>query len=315
MKNGKYLPPKGIGPLLGGVGVGSAPLQLGLLLLVTLPALFWQLEAADLTLMEARNFVTAREIGEHGNWLLPTMNGQLRLAKPPLPTWITLVSALAAGDVENLAALRFPAAAMAAALVLFTWLLARELSADKLVPLLSALVLASSFAFVQAGRQGTWDIYCHSFMGGAIWLFVRACRRPGPGYGLFAACGIMLATSFLSKGPVSFYALLLPLGIAWYTRKNRPSLSGKNKPLALATGLTLVLALAWPAYVWLQVPHDLVAMASRESTAWLERHNRPFWFYWSFPVETGAWALLAAASLAIPYMRSRAGRYGNYSLL
>ena len=37
--------------------------------------------------MEARNYVTAREILQDGSWLLPTMNGELRIAKPPLPPW------------------------------------------------------------------------------------------------------------------------------------------------------------------------------------------------------------------------------------
>ena len=39
-------------------------------------------------IMESRNLVTAREIVTEGNWLVPTMNGVLRLEKPPLPTWV-----------------------------------------------------------------------------------------------------------------------------------------------------------------------------------------------------------------------------------
>lgn len=39
-------------------------------------------------IMEARNIVTAREMVADGNWLVPTMNGELRLEKPPLPTWV-----------------------------------------------------------------------------------------------------------------------------------------------------------------------------------------------------------------------------------
>ena len=43
-------------------------------------------------IMEARNMVTAREMVHDGNWLVPTMNGDLRLEKPPLPTWLTAVA-------------------------------------------------------------------------------------------------------------------------------------------------------------------------------------------------------------------------------
>lgn len=39
-------------------------------------------------IMETRNLETAREMAEGGSWLVPTMNGEIRLEKPPLPTWI-----------------------------------------------------------------------------------------------------------------------------------------------------------------------------------------------------------------------------------
>jgi len=37
-------------------------------------------------IMEARNFVTAREMLTQGNWILTTMDGLPRYEKPPLPT-------------------------------------------------------------------------------------------------------------------------------------------------------------------------------------------------------------------------------------
>src|SRR5687768_1835411 len=87
----------------------QTPSQLGLLLLVVTLCLFVNLQAGDLTLMEARNFIAAREMAREGHWLLPTMNGQLRLAKPPLPTWITAWAGLIAGNMDQLPVLRFPA--------------------------------------------------------------------------------------------------------------------------------------------------------------------------------------------------------------
>ena len=62
-------------------------------------------EALSVNIMEARNFVTAREMVEKGNWLIPSMNGQLRLAKPPLPTWITAYVGCFLGT-ENVSLLR-----------------------------------------------------------------------------------------------------------------------------------------------------------------------------------------------------------------
>ena len=45
-------------------------------------------------IMESRNIVTAREMVYDGHWIVPTMNGELRLENPPLPTCLTAVAYL-----------------------------------------------------------------------------------------------------------------------------------------------------------------------------------------------------------------------------
>ncbi|NND50776.1 MAG: glycosyltransferase, partial [Flavobacteriaceae bacterium] len=42
----------------------------------------------DVTIMEARNFITAREMLSDDNWVLTTMNGEPRYQKPPFPSWM-----------------------------------------------------------------------------------------------------------------------------------------------------------------------------------------------------------------------------------
>lgn len=59
-----------------------------LLMVLGLFTFFVNLEQLPSDIMEQRNLVTAREIADEGNWLVPTMNGELRLQKPPLPTWV-----------------------------------------------------------------------------------------------------------------------------------------------------------------------------------------------------------------------------------
>src|SRR5680860_1572494 len=66
--------------------------------------------------MEARNFITAREMLTHNNWIFTTMNELPRYEKPPLPTWLTAISAWLFG-IQNLFAYRLPAAL--SALMLF----------------------------------------------------------------------------------------------------------------------------------------------------------------------------------------------------
>ena len=55
-------------------------------------------------IMETRNLQTAREMVEGDHWLVPMMNGNYRLEKPPLPTWIAAV--VDAVSPDNLAAQR-----------------------------------------------------------------------------------------------------------------------------------------------------------------------------------------------------------------
>ena len=78
------------------------------------------LDVPNVTIMEARNFITAREMVHDNNWLLTTMNGEARYQKPPLPTWLTVVSGLTFG-MQSLFALRLPAALMVLFLGIFSY--------------------------------------------------------------------------------------------------------------------------------------------------------------------------------------------------
>ena len=78
------------------------------------------LDAIFVNIMEARNFITAREMIVDGNWLLTTMNGEPRYAKPPLPTWLTALSGMLFG-LKSLFALRLPAAIMGLVLILSSY--------------------------------------------------------------------------------------------------------------------------------------------------------------------------------------------------
>ena len=62
-----------------------------LLCLVCLTTFFVDNSVLVPDIMESGNIVTAREMVYDGNWIAPTMNGELRLEKPPLPTWLTAV--------------------------------------------------------------------------------------------------------------------------------------------------------------------------------------------------------------------------------
>ena len=173
-------------------------------------------------IMESRNIITAREMVYDGHWLVPTLNGDLRLEKPPLPTWITAVAELISPD--NLALQRGMAALAAMLLVFYFYKFTRFM--PDINPMVATMILCTCYSVILMGRTASWDIYCHAFMMCAIYYLCKGLTLPGCKWRNFIISGIMMGLSFMSKGPISFYSLLLPLLIA-FALVNRPSLKRK----------------------------------------------------------------------------------------
>ena len=168
-------------------------------------------------IMEVRNFITAREIIDNDSWLYPTLNGVLQLEKPPLPTWVA--AAIEYVSPDSLGAQRMAAGIMAVVWITFFYYVALYLSQRKDYALYSTIIFMTCYNVVQMGRTASWDIYCNAFMMAAIYFLMRGLyddyfkERQRPWLYLPLA-GLMMGLSFLSKGPVAFYAQLLPALIA-----------------------------------------------------------------------------------------------------
>jgi len=289
-------------------------LHLFLLLLIAFIAFVVNNGAIEANIMEARNLTTAREMLQKSNWLEPTMNGELRLEKPPLPTWIAAATMKFSGE-ENLSLLRLPAALAALLMIFFLFKLTTELTEDQLLPFLVAGTASTSFYIFFMALDISWDIFCHSFMIGAIWLFHKGLKSKGSGWGELTGAGILMGLSFLSKGPIAFYALLLPYLIARTFSYGMKEAINHKAALSVMVLVALVISLWWPVMIWLSHPEFSALIAQQESTAWLNRSTRPFYHYWSFPVQSGVWAIIATIALYFPYARPRIKRFGNYTFL
>ncbi|MDR1755417.1 MAG: glycosyltransferase family 39 protein [Culturomica sp.] len=253
-------------------------------------------------IMESRNLITAREMVAYDNWLVPTMNGELRLEKPPLPTWIA--AGLEQISPDHLVLQRAAAGVAALFLLLFLYLLGELLTGKRLYALIASLVFCTSVNAILTGRTATWDIYCHAFMLAAIYCLFRGVIRPGKNWGLFSLSGLLMGLSFLGKGPVSFYALLLPFLLVWGILY-RPSLKGKAYPLLAAVGICLAVSVWWPVYLYVYHREAALAVWNKESAAWLSHNVRPWYYYWKFFVESGCWSLLLLTALYWPYWKKR----------
>lgn len=187
----------------------------GILSVVLYFTVFAQNGMLNLDVMEVRNIVTAREMVSEHNWLVPTMKGEVRIAKPPLPTWLTSLPIMLTGSDDNLGAMRIPAGAAACLMVFFVYLLTSKLTCDPVISFLSAAVAASSEFLIFMSKRASWDIFCHTFMLGAIWLLVCGWQKEKQSSRAYIFAGILMGLSFMSKGPVSFYSLLLPFLLSY----------------------------------------------------------------------------------------------------
>jgi 4-amino-4-deoxy-L-arabinose transferase-like glycosyltransferase len=250
-------------------------------------------------IMEARNLITAQEMIETGHWFLPTLHGEPRLAKPPLPTWLTAAAILLGNDGQDtdLSVNRIPSALAGVLLAASLFGLTCHWTKSTTAAAWATAFLSTSYMFVLMARRNSWDIYCHAFMLAALWGIAVIVDSSGPRRKLAVGTGLLLGLSGLSKGPVSYYALLLPFAVAILTTGGWKGVRAHGKELRLALGIGIALSSVWFAAAWLAMPHDFSRMVSTEQSAWFVEHTKPFWFYLQFPLMTGIWALLACAAL------------------
>ncbi len=261
-------------------------------------------DLVPVNVMEARNFITAREMMQGGSWLLPTMNGELRIAKPPLPTWITAIFMQWAGTDANLIANRIPAGLAALLLALFTYLMVRRITGDMGIALTSLLLLTTSYMFMLSARKNAWDIFSIAFMAGAVWAMVEVfMRREGRSLYLLLF-SLFLACSFYSKGPVPFWVMLVPFVISYMLIFGLKDLHENRWGLLLALILCAILSAAWPLYVYLNTPHAAAAVASRETAGWFTKHTEPLWYYLlHFQEIVGIWVFFLFYGLIAPFIK------------
>jgi len=272
------------------------------LLVVSVIMLFAHLGLIQTNIMEARNLISAREMVKNGHWIFTTLNNQPRYEKPPLPTWITAIFMLV-GGMQSLLLLRLPAALTCLLLVYFFYRLVQSMQFKNNQPLTAGLILITSFYIFFAGRDNQWDIYTHAFMVVCIYFLMNAFNKTEHVARSIILSGLFFGFSFLSKGPVSFYGLMLSFLVAYFTvyRHN----IGRNLLIVLFVLIIgLLIGFSWPLYVKYFDVHAGTAL-SKQAENWGNYEVKPFWYYWSFFTQSGIWTIPSFIGLMYLYMRRR----------
>ena len=222
---------------------------------------------------ESRVAEIAREMYERGNFLLPSMRGEVTeesLTKPPLFHWLVVATA-SPMQWENFS-IRIPSMlAMMLSLLLVYRLGARV--QDEQTGALAAVVLASSGLYLDYGVSGRIDVFFSMLILAAMLGLVAAVRREDRAVPLavfFGATGLAVVT----KGPAGF---LIPIGTAVvYALFNGRKATLKALFPWWGVLLMLAIALPWYLYVIVAAPPEVVNnMFFGEFTNWVEGESTP----------------------------------------
>jgi 4-amino-4-deoxy-L-arabinose transferase-like glycosyltransferase len=278
----------------------AGPPRLGrLALLVVLPGLLLY-PCLDFRLFEpdeSRYAQIPREMLERGDWLVPVLQGEPYLDKPPLFYWLVMLSYRLFG-CHDWAARLVPAAAVHLT-ILLTYLLGRRTLGDR-PALVGALLLALAPGFVGTARLLLLDGLLTLFVSLAVLAAFEATRGPTFRRGWWLVAGAACGLGVLTKGPVALLLLVPPL-FFYRALSRRGSWPGTRAWLAFAA---VVLAVALPWYVALgcRLPgfvgyffweHNVKRFLAPQM------HARGVWFY--APVV--ALLLLPGTLLAVPLAR------------
>jgi 4-amino-4-deoxy-L-arabinose transferase-like glycosyltransferase len=238
-------------------------------------------------------------------WLVPVLNDEIRLQKPPLPYWCCAILFKLAGHWSPALARLIPALLGAIATFL-VYDLAR-LSLGRRYALAAALVWVTSYFIPDEFRKVMADPYLAFFTLLAVWAWIRSCNIHSP----VTVVVFYLATALglLAKGPPLFVHLAIPIGL--YHLLNPRRLPRPAWSHLLGFAILAAIALPWPIYVLRHVPNARAIWTYESVGEFTENieNARPFWYYLpllfliSLP-----WTPLWVFSFALPFRKRRGGR-------
>jgi len=245
---------------------------------------------------EGRYAQIPREMLANGKWIVPTLQGEAYLDKPPLFYWLVGLSYSLFG-FHAWAARLVPALAMHATVV-FTYLFGRRTVGDRSA-FWGALLLTVSPIFLGVGRLLVLDgLLTLCVTVGSLASYLACAEKPFQ-WRWWIVAGLACAFGVLTKGPIALILVLVPfLCCRWL------SLSTPISWTAWFTFAAIVAAinLPWYAAVCWQRPEFVYYFLWQHNVQRFVEpfdHIRPLWFY----VPIVAFGLLPALFLVKPLAR------------
>lgn len=258
---------------------------------------------------EARVLETAREMlgAPLDQWMIPQVNGHLRMQKPPLAYWLTAAAYKLFGVSE--AAGRAPAVLAAWGTLGLVFVIARRLFGSA-AAFFAGAALLGSMLFARFARLAETDVLGMLFITGAVYALLEAFffdqTSNLPAFRRIGWChvaAIAIAAGVMVKGPIAGYPLLFLIAMAVVERR-----WVVLKQFAMSGALLTVVLLAAPWFAYVAMRPELSVLAGD-----LENSVRGGKGHWDLPhvyisyLGAGAmpWTLLLIASLWLAGRRWR----------
>jgi 4-amino-4-deoxy-L-arabinose transferase-like glycosyltransferase len=263
---------------------------------------------------EPRYAAPAREMSRGGSWLVPTLDGDERLEKPPLTYWAIASSFALFGESERSA--RLPSALAALATILMTaWIGTKALG--RRGGLLAAVVLATMLGFAAQARLATPDMLFTAAFTAASLVLLQGTFLGGKWIPCLAGFGVLAGLAALAKTPL---ALLLPpvfalatVGHVRHRETDRPPVRPGLVPgLAVALVLFLAVFLPWVLAANSETGGRLLETFGEElrmrTDPGRDVHPGPWWYYGRMlPPLILPWVLVLPAA-AVVFRQAWSGR-------
>ena len=234
------------------------------LLLVTillgLVIIFYGLGTLELmSLNEGRRALAVKEMFLGGDWLLPHLNGELYLSKPPLLYWIATTFAYISGGVNEWI-LRLPSALVAVAILCMIYKYATR-NFGIWTALFSVQLLLVNASFAMLARRAEIEMLLTGLCVGSLLAALIYIQNQGGRRWIYLSY-FLLALAVLTKGPVALLFVTLPLIVsAVCLRDTRIKDVLTNIP---GWAILFLLGTSWYAVVTWQLGPDIWGQIARK---------------------------------------------------
>lgn len=176
-----------------------------------------------------------------GNYVVPTINSEMWLAKPPLLYWMMSIPVRIFGPTEF--ACRFFSAVGVGITCLLTFFIGKKLVGTE-TGLWTIPILASSMLILVVGTSGITDALLLPFIV-SVMAILMISAESGMSFIHIILMGIAIGLGILTKGPIGLMPMPAIAAILFFNRKNSNNTGQYIRRISLSLAIGAVIFLIW----------------------------------------------------------------------